>query len=100
MHALTADGGSREFLQQNYDFHCVCACCAQSEAGSRASDRRLGTMTDLYARLAEWGNGAIDGHEAIGLVRRIWDVGEEEGYHSERGRLAADAVLVAAAHSE
>ncbi|SRR6266478_3534790 len=57
-------------------------------------------MNDLYRRLSRWGHGAIDGSEAIRLVKRIWAVGEEEGYTSERGRLAADAMLVAAAHAE
>jgi len=57
-------------------------------------------MNDLYNRLGTWGQGSIDGQEAIRIVKRIWDIGEEEGYTSERGRLAADAVLVAAAHSE
>jgi hypothetical protein len=47
-----------------------------------------------------WGQGAVEGPEAIRVVKRIWDVGEEEGYMSERGRLAADAALIAIAHSE
>jgi len=57
-------------------------------------------MTELHEKLARWGHAYIDGEEAIELVRKIWDVGEEEGYWSERGRLAADAVWVAAGHSE
>jgi hypothetical protein len=65
-----------------------------------ASDDRLTTMNDLYRRLGTWGRGTIDGREAIRLVKRIWAIGEEEGYTSERGRLAADAMIVAAAHAE
>jgi len=57
-------------------------------------------MTALRGRLAKWSTGAIDGREAIQLIQRIWDIGEEEDYTSERGRLAADAAIVAAAHSE
>lgn len=57
-------------------------------------------MSDLYQHLATWGRSAINGREATRLVKRIWAIGEEEGYTSERGRLAADATLVAAAHSE
>ncbi len=57
-------------------------------------------MNGLYKRLSTWGHGAIDGQEAIRLVKRIWAIGEEERYTSERGRLAADAMLVAAAHAE
>jgi hypothetical protein len=57
-------------------------------------------MTELHENLARWGHANIDGEEAIQFVRKIWDVGEEEGYWSERGRLAADAVWVAAGHSE
>ncbi len=44
-------------------------------------------MNDLYKRLSTWGHGAIDGQEAIRLVKRIWAIGEEERYTSERGRL-------------
>jgi hypothetical protein len=85
---------------ENYGFHCTCTCCALSDEESEASDVRLTTMNDLYKRLRTWGRGAIDGREAIRLVERIWAIGEEEGYTSERGRLAADAMLVAAAHAE
>jgi hypothetical protein len=71
-----------------------------SDEESKMSDVRLTTMNDLYRRLRTWGRGAIDGQEAIRLVKRIWAIGEEEGYTSERGRLAADAMLVAVAHAE
>lgn len=57
-------------------------------------------MTELQENLARWAHANIDGEEAVEVVRKIWDIGEEEGYWSERGRLAADAVWVAAAHSE
>lgn len=57
-------------------------------------------MNDLYERFSTWGHGAIDGREAIRVVERIWATGEEEGYTSGRGRLAADAVQVAVAHAE
>lgn len=90
----------RRHLNQDYGFHCTCACCSLPDEESKASDIRLTTMSDLYNRLSTWGQGIIDGREAIRIVKRIWDIGEEEGYTSERGRLAADAVLVAAAHSE
>ena len=58
------------------------------------------TMSDLYDRLRTWGQRVIDGRDGIRLVEQLWAVGEEEGYTSERGRLAADAALIAAAHSE
>lgn len=54
----------------------------------------------LYSQFKTWAEGAISGREAIDLVNRLWQVEEEEGYHSERGQLAADAVYVAASHSE
>jgi hypothetical protein len=57
-------------------------------------------MSELQAQFTTWGNSVIDGVEAIGIVRRIWELGTEEGYWSERGRLAADAVWIAAAHQE
>jgi hypothetical protein len=91
---------NRNYLVQNYGFHCMCTCCTLSDEESKASDVRLTTMNDLYKRLGTWGRGTIDGREAIRLVKRIWVIGEEEGYTSERGRLAADAMLVAVAHAE
>jgi hypothetical protein len=57
-------------------------------------------MSDLYERLRTWGKGEIDGGKAIRVVNRIWAIGDEEGYTSQRGRLAADAVIIAVAHSE
>lgn len=90
----------RRHLREDYGFHCTCTYCALPDEESRVSDIRLQTMNDLYNRLGTWGQGSIDGREAIRTVKRIWDIGEEEGYTSERGRLAADAVLVAAAHSD
>ena len=57
-------------------------------------------MNELYSKLGTWQHGEIDGKEAIRIVREIWGIGEEEGYWSERGRLAADGAWVAAAHSE
>ncbi|KAH9179263.1 hypothetical protein EDB89DRAFT_1926225 [Lactarius sanguifluus] len=78
----------RRHLMQTYDFHCACVCCTLPDKESKDSDERLTTM------------GLIDGRDAIRLVERIWATGAEEGYTSERGRLAADAALVAAAHSD
>ena len=57
-------------------------------------------MASLYTRFSSWGTGQLTGKEAIDTAREIWLTGEEEGYWSERGQLAADASLVAAAHSE
>jgi hypothetical protein len=66
-------------------------------------------MSRLYERLASWGNAdahASSGHtgisnkEAIQAVNHIWKLGDQEGYWSERGRLAADAVWVAAGGAE
>lgn len=90
----------RHYLMQNYGFYCMCTRCALPDEESKASDVRLSTMNDLYKRLRTWGRGAIDGREAIRLVKQIWAIGEEEGYTSERGRLAADAMLVAVAHAD
>lgn len=57
-------------------------------------------MTGLYTQLASWQHGTLTGKEAVQIVADIWRLGEAEGYWSERGRLAADAAWVAAAHSE
>ncbi|KAH9969623.1 hypothetical protein BC827DRAFT_1120253, partial [Russula dissimulans] len=90
----------RRYLKQRYDFHCMCTYCTLPDEESKASDIRLTTMSDLYKHLSLWGHGTIDGQEAIQIVKQIWAVGGEEGYTSERGRLAADAMIVAAAHSD
>lgn len=57
-------------------------------------------MTELYAQFKTWQDGSLSGQQALDIVRDIWAVGEQEGYWSERGQLAADAAWVAAAHSE
>jgi hypothetical protein len=91
----------KEWLSQNYGFHCSCEVCSLPEAESRVSDGHLTTMSELHGHLAKWDQQRIlDGKDAIGIMREIWHLGEEEGYWSERGRLAADAAWVAAAHSE
>ncbi|KAI0061647.1 hypothetical protein BV25DRAFT_1805276, partial [Artomyces pyxidatus] len=90
----------RRHLQDEWAFYCTCASCSLPDAESKASDDRLSKMTELYRKLSTWGDGRIDGREAIKVVRRIWTIGEKEGYVSERGRLAADAAHVAAAHSD
>ncbi|KAI0072028.1 hypothetical protein K474DRAFT_1729905, partial [Panus rudis PR-1116 ss-1] len=90
----------RQYLHAHYGFLCECSVCSLPEELSKESDRRLMQMTELYSRLASWGSEGISGKEAIETARKIWLVGEEEGYWSERGRLAADACWVAAAHSD
>jgi hypothetical protein len=57
-------------------------------------------MARLYSELAKFATKEIDGKKAIQLVKSIWTVGEEEGYTSERGRLAHDAAIIALHHSE
>ena len=57
-------------------------------------------MARLYSELAKFATKEIDGKKAIQLAKSIWTVGEEEGYTSERGRLAHDAAIIALHHSE
>ena len=57
-------------------------------------------MAELYTQLPTWSTDGIDGVESIELVKRIWDLGTEEGYWSGRGVLAADATWVAASYGE
>jgi hypothetical protein len=64
------------------------------------SDKRLLEMSDSYDRFATWGGHRISESEAIEIVKKIWQLGDEEGYWSERGRLAADATWIAASHFE
>ncbi|KAL1736883.1 hypothetical protein EV714DRAFT_279392 [Schizophyllum commune] len=90
----------RAHLKQRYGFECNCSVCALPEAKSTALDRQLTDMAHEYARLASWAEGKITGLEAIRTVRLLWRLGTSTGYHSERGRLAADAAWVAAAHQD
>ena len=90
----------RAYLHDHYGFTCQCSVCTLPDEQQYVSDKRLSTMADLYGKFSTWGSDAIDGTEAIAVAREIWTIGEEEGYWSERGRLAADAAWVAAAHSE
>ncbi|KAJ7164686.1 hypothetical protein C8R43DRAFT_988014 [Mycena crocata] len=90
----------REFLSQQYGFWCTCAVCSLDAHASKASDRRLTTISHHYGHLATWGNKQITGAEAIGTINKIWKLEDEEGYWSERGRLAADGAWIAAAHSD
>lgn len=57
-------------------------------------------MSSLFSEFASWGDESIEGKEAVQIAQKIWDISEQEGYWSERGRLAADVVHVAASHSE
>ncbi|OCB84058.1 hypothetical protein A7U60_g8729 [Sanghuangporus baumii] len=88
------------YVKSNYDFTCTCSVCSLPEVESRTSDKRLSKMTDLYQTFATWGRGEIDGITASRIAKDIWELGEQEGYWSERGRLAGDVVYVASAHSD
>jgi hypothetical protein len=85
---------------QTYGFHCACVCCSLPDKESKDSDDRLTTMSNLYDRLGTWGQKLIDGSDAIRLVERIWAIGEEEGYTSERGVSRPTLRWLRAAHSE
>ncbi|KAJ6512016.1 hypothetical protein C8R47DRAFT_1093165 [Mycena vitilis] len=90
----------REFLSEHYGFQCTCAVCSLDSAASAASDKRLVTISHYYGHVAAWGNNAINGAEAISTINKIWQLEDEEGYWSERGRLAADGAWIAASHSD
>ncbi|KAF5315448.1 hypothetical protein D9619_007007 [Psilocybe cf. subviscida] len=95
----------RAYLKEQYGFTCTCSVCSLPDALSQASDARLSMISSLYNSFARWGKGdndpeGIDGIRAVGYVREIWDIEDEEGYWSERGQLASDAAWVAAAHSD
>ncbi|CAE6381294.1 unnamed protein product [Rhizoctonia solani] len=87
-------------LRAVYHFDCACSVCALPKEESATSDRRLGQMADAYSMFSMWGSDSIKGAEAIKVAKRIWSIGETEGYISERGQLAADAAHVAAAHRD
>ncbi|KAF9013373.1 hypothetical protein BDQ17DRAFT_1488421 [Cyathus striatus] len=90
----------RAYLLEHYGFKCMCRTCSLPEKASRASDARLSAISEAYRRFSEWGNHKIGGRDAVDLVRKIWQLEDEEGYWSERGRLAADAAWVAASHGD
>ncbi|ELU40462.1 SET domain-containing protein [Rhizoctonia solani AG-1 IA] len=56
--------------------------------------------TEGWDKWRTWGSDNIKGTEAIKTAKKIWSIGETEGYISERGQLAADAAHVAAAHGD
>ena len=74
--------------------------CSLPDELSQESDARLNSMVRVKSQFATWGSGEISGRQAIERARELWALGDAEGYWSERGQLAADAALVAAAHSE
>jgi len=78
----------------------MCRVCSLPDKESQASDQRLLDISDRYTRFATWAQKNITGIQAIEAVREIWSLEDEEGYWSERGRLAADATYVTAAHSD
>ncbi|KAJ7644316.1 hypothetical protein FB45DRAFT_736700 [Roridomyces roridus] len=90
----------RKYLAEHYGFDCKCPVCSLDDAASKASDERLTAMAHLYERLSTWSEGTIDGVEAIKTANQIWKLGDEEGYWSARGQLAADAARISAAHSD
>jgi hypothetical protein len=90
----------REILREHYGFTCQCSVCSLSQDESKKSDDRLSKMAERYADFRTWQAGSLGGKQALDSVRQIWALGEEEGYWSERGQLAADAAWVAAAHAE
>ncbi|KAG8892411.1 hypothetical protein FRC01_014183 [Tulasnella sp. 417] len=90
----------QKYLKENYHFECDCAVCTLPDEQSKESDRRLSTMANLYVKLKAWNEKTLTGSEAIAIVKKIWELGEEERYVSERGQLAADAAIVATAHSD
>lgn len=90
----------RALLSRRYGFNCTCDICSLPELLSKASDKRLLEISERYEKFKTWSSDKIDGVEAIQHIRKIWEIEEEEGYWSERGQLAADAVWIAASHSE
>ncbi|EJC97968.1 uncharacterized protein FOMMEDRAFT_149425 [Fomitiporia mediterranea MF3/22] len=90
----------QHYLKSYYDFTCSCSVCSLPESESLASDERLSKMSSLHQTFASWGTREVDGINASLIAKAIWEIGEEEGYWSERGRLAADVVHIAAAHSD
>ncbi|TFL02976.1 hypothetical protein BDV98DRAFT_591785 [Pterulicium gracile] len=93
-------------LLQAYGFSCQCSTCSLAPSLSTLSDQRLEQMSLLYQRLGLWSSNpqqlrkGAEGEEAVEIARKIWSIGSEEGYVSERGQLAADVVHICLAHSD
>ena len=57
-------------------------------------------LADLEIQVSRWSDWEIDGSVAVDLLKRMWELSEEEGYWYGRGELAEDAAVIAVAHSE
>lgn len=40
-------------------------------------------MANLYGQLKAWNEKTLNGAEAIAIIKKIWELGEEERYVSE-----------------
>jgi hypothetical protein len=90
----------RKYLSSQYGFTCTCEVCTLPEEQVRQSDARLVALADLEIQVSRWSDWEIDGMVAVDLLKRMWELSEEEGYWYGRGELAEDAAVIAVAHSE
>lgn len=91
----------REALKQIYSFDCTCSVCSQSSRDSERSDATLKSMATIEAEFRKWKEEKdVDGAEAVRLAKRVWTLGEKEGYVVGRGRLAEEVTEIAAAHHD
>jgi DNA-binding IclR family transcriptional regulator len=60
----------------------------------------LVALADLERQVTLWSTWEIDGPTAIELLKKMWELSDQEGYWYGRGEIAEDATAIAVAHSE
>ncbi|KAF9265101.1 hypothetical protein L218DRAFT_861597 [Marasmius fiardii PR-910] len=89
-----------ERLEKAYGFTCTCPICSLPSEESKKSDELLPQFTHIYTDFADWYKGTISGREAIGHMRKLWQLTVDTGYVRERGRWGQEAAYVATVHGE
>jgi hypothetical protein len=90
----------RKHLSSQFGFDCACEVCTLPEEQVRLSDARLVALADLERQVTLWSTWEMDGPAAIELLKKMWELSDQEGYWYGRGEIAEDATAIAVAHSE
>lgn len=56
--------------------------CSLSPGDAGRSDTLLSSMVTIHAEFMKWREDHLDPKEAVRLAKRIWTLGEKEGYWS------------------
>ncbi|GJJ15688.1 hypothetical protein Clacol_009966 [Clathrus columnatus] len=93
----------RDNLEALYGFRCNCPVCLLSPVETEKSDIRLSSIATIEAELYDrnkLGKEEADPKELVRLAKRVWGLGETEGYWVGRGRLAEEVSTIAAAYHD